>query len=98
MQTTVQEFPPPVSEFTIYNIPWFNGVNTASTSKPYVVADHPNIPYYENNRVGNGTFTAFAKSEHKLTIEGKITLPGNMYGKVWHLQFAYRTSNPNFRK
>lgn len=96
-QTTQQEFPPPVSEFTIYNTPWFNGVNTASSSKPYVPKDHPNIPYYENDRFGY-SYTSFAKSEQKLTLEGKITLPANSYNKTWHFQFVYRTSDPNFGK
>ena len=96
-QTTQQEFPPPVSEFTIYNMPWFNGSNTASSSNPYNILEHPNIPYNPDARAGT-TFTSFAKSEQKLTIEGKITLPGNQYGKTWHFQFVYRTSNPNFGK
>ena len=96
-QITQQEFPPPVSEFTIYNTPWFNGSNTASSSNPYNILEHPNIPYNPDAGAGT-TFTSFAKSEQKLTIEGKITLPGNQYGKTWHFQFVYRTSNPNFGK
>ena len=96
-QTTQQEFPPPVSEFTIYNTPWFNGSNTASSSNPYNILEHPNIPYNPDARAGT-TFTSFAKSEQELTIEGKITLPDNQYGKTWHFQFVYRTSNPNFGK
>lgn len=96
-QTTIQEFPPPVSEFTIYNTPWFNGSTTASSSNPYNILEHPNKPYNPDARAGT-TFTSFAKSEQKLTIEGKITLPSNQYGKTWHFQFVYRTSNPNFGK
>ena len=87
-QTTQQEFPPPVSEFTIYNTHWFNGSTTASSSNPYNILEHPNIPYNPDARAGT-TFTSFAKSEQKLTLEGKITLPNNSYGKTWHFQFVW---------